>query len=102
MSKIRGLNRYDPYVKVFRGENVDLIEPVLDDADLVLILTDHEEFRRIDVNDVAQRVRTKLVFDTRNCLDRDVWEKAGFICRLLGDGTGLEILGKVERETAVT
>ena len=93
---------YDPYVKFFRGECISQIEPVLDGADLVLVLTDHAEFGKIDPNKIARRVNSKLVFDTRNCLNREAWEEAGFVYRLLGDGKSLEIVTSGQREAAAT
>ncbi len=75
---------------------------MLDGADLVLVLTDHAEFGKIDPNKIARRVNSKLVFDTRNCLNREAWEEAGFVYRLLGDGKSLEIVTSGQREAAAT
>jgi len=35
---------------------------------------------------VAQLVKTKIIIDTRNSLNRKDWESAGFKYVLLGDG----------------
>ncbi|MBY0123498.1 nucleotide sugar dehydrogenase [Bacillus sp. S/N-304-OC-R1] len=58
----------DPYVKSFRScnkkiETVDLTKELLNDADLVLVTTDHTDF---DYNMIAQE--SKVIFDTRNAL----------------------------------
>ncbi|WP_066290276.1 nucleotide sugar dehydrogenase [Bacillus sp. FJAT-29937] len=58
----------DPYVKSFRScdqqvETVELSKELLNDADLVLVTTDHTDF---DYNMIAQE--SKVIFDTRNAL----------------------------------
>ncbi|WP_278279212.1 UDP binding domain-containing protein [Syntrophomonas palmitatica] len=41
---------------------------VVKDADMILILTDHDEFKSLDYNKLASHMRTSLLFDTRNIL----------------------------------
>jgi UDPglucose 6-dehydrogenase len=41
-------------------------------------MTDWPEFRHLDWSDVAQRVRGRLLVDSRNFLDREQVEAAGF------------------------
>lgn len=58
----------DPYVKSFKAggkriETVSLTEELLQDADLVLVTTDHTDF---DYNLIAKE--SKVIFDTRNAL----------------------------------
>ncbi|WNS75118.1 nucleotide sugar dehydrogenase [Bacillus sp. DTU_2020_1000418_1_SI_GHA_SEK_038] len=58
----------DPYVKSFRScdqqvETVELSKELLNEADLVLVTTDHTDF---DYNMIAQE--SKVIFDTRNAL----------------------------------
>jgi UDPglucose 6-dehydrogenase len=47
-------------------------------ADLVLVLTEWNEFRELDATAVAAVVASPIVIDGRNCLDRDAWRAAGF------------------------
>ena len=63
------------------------IEDVLRDATLIVILTDHNEYKSLDPTVVARTVKRKLVLDTRNAIGRKVWERAGFQVFTLGDGT---------------
>lgn len=50
-------------------------------ADLLLVLTEWEEFRLLDPTELNNVVRSRLVFDGRNCLDRAKWEEAGWSYR---------------------
>jgi UDPglucose 6-dehydrogenase len=82
---------YDPAV------GTDTIRPelasvtVVDDpylmakeADGLVILTEWPEFRTLDWARLAETVRTPVVVDTRNLLDKDVLRRAGFTWTGLG------------------
>ncbi len=79
------LSIYDPHVKHFKYE-LSGFEETFSDADLILVLTAHNEFRYIDPDGVGKLMRNKAIFDTRNCMSRDKWENAGFKTFLLGCG----------------
>jgi UDPglucose 6-dehydrogenase len=53
-------------------------------ADLVLHLTEWREFREVDIEDVGDVARRKLLFDGRNALDLDAWRARGWAARGLG------------------
>ncbi|RKJ31907.1 UDP-N-acetyl-D-mannosamine dehydrogenase, partial [Butyricicoccus sp. 1XD8-22] len=53
------------------------------EADILLFLTDHNEFK--EYNPLSISARNKIVFDTKNCLNREAWQEAGFQYHLLGD-----------------
>jgi UDPglucose 6-dehydrogenase len=57
---------------------VDTADAALAGADLVLVLTEWDEFRALDASAVAALVASPVVIDGRNCLDRDAWRAAGF------------------------
>lgn len=95
------VNVYDPHVvSQFEGK-VDALEECVDGADLVLILTDHNEFKSLDINMISERMRTKQVFDTKNILSRDEWEEQGFSFHLLGDGKHKQIRSESLNSVAV-
>ena len=50
----------------------------LEDADLVLLLTEWNEFVRLDPDEAADRVATPVVIDGRNALDARRWREAGW------------------------
>ncbi|MEO7980504.1 MAG: UDP-glucose/GDP-mannose dehydrogenase family protein [Sporichthyaceae bacterium] len=53
-------------------------------ADLVLHLTEWQEFREMDPSVLADVVRKKVVIDGRNALDRERWRDAGWTYGSLG------------------
>jgi UDP-N-acetyl-D-mannosaminuronic acid dehydrogenase len=63
------------------------LDQVLQNASLIVLLTDHQEYRSLVPREVAGRMRNKLVYDTRNALDHKEWKAAGFVVHLLGKGS---------------
>ena len=53
-------------------------------ADLVLHLTEWQEFREMDPAGLSAVVRQKVVIDGRNALDRERWREAGWVYGSLG------------------
>ncbi|MER2108102.1 MAG: nucleotide sugar dehydrogenase [Solibacillus sp.] len=81
-----GLNvvSYDPHIKENKHRTqTQSLQEATEQADVLLFLTDHNEFKTYDASTIT--AKHKIVFDTKNCLNRDVWEKAGFDFNLLGD-----------------
>jgi UDP-N-acetyl-D-mannosaminuronic acid dehydrogenase len=76
---------HDPFVKHAPVAQHSLID-CLNGADCLLLLTDHDGYQGLDVADVARRMRTKQLFDTRNMLEHEAWRAAGFTVRVLGGG----------------
>ena len=80
---------YDPYVKTFEYPLEDLKECVKN-ADVILVITDHKDFKEFkeeEIREIYHLMRSKIVIDTRNILKHDLWRKAGFYVKLLGDGS---------------
>ena len=74
---------YDPYVKNYEFALANLEEAFLA-SDLVLVLADHNEFKYLAADELGPLMRTKQVFDARNCLHHDKWKVAGFTVKALG------------------
>ncbi|POZ58086.1 UDP-N-acetyl-D-mannosamine dehydrogenase [Lysinibacillus sphaericus] len=75
---------YDPHIKENKhATQTQSLEEATKEADIIVVLTDHNEFKAMDA--AAITVKTKIVFDTKNCLNRDKWQEAGFQFHLLGD-----------------
>lgn len=53
-------------------------------ADVTLVLTEWDEFRRLEPKDLDSLVRQRRIVDGRNCLDREKWRTAGWMYRGLG------------------
>jgi UDPglucose 6-dehydrogenase len=60
------------------------IETTLKDAELVLHLTEWKIYRELDPAKMKSLVKTAIIIDGRNALDRDTWRNAGWRFRALG------------------
>src|SRR6201991_3027616 len=60
------------------------VEEACDRADAVLVLTEWQEFFDLDPSQLADRVRSRVVVDGRNCLDVRKWQQAGWRVHCLG------------------
>ena len=75
----------DPARKVFA--TLDYAESAIDAcvaADVVLVLTEWAEFRRLVPAELATLVRQRRIIDGRNCLDPYAWRAAGWTFRGVG------------------
>ncbi len=68
-----------PTLKYAEGVN-DAVK----DADLILHLTEWKEYRQIDPAALGSLVKSKIVIDGRNMLDRTLWRNAGWKFHALG------------------
>ena len=57
---------YDPYVK----SDVDSLSDLLKKSDYLLLITDHKEFKEIELN-LLKENNIKIIIDGRNCLDKE-------------------------------
>lgn len=78
MLKLRGYNVaiYDPHVA--NPEYVGL-EKAVEEADIALILTDHNEYKNMDLAMIASKMKNPVMFDTRNIVKN-------------AEGTGLTVI----------
>jgi UDPglucose 6-dehydrogenase len=60
------------------------VTDTLADADVVVVVTEWQEFRQIDPISALAVVRGAFVVDGRNCLDAEKWRSAGWTYRGLG------------------
>ncbi|WP_400993982.1 UDP-glucose dehydrogenase family protein [Agromyces sp. GXQ0307] len=65
-------------------EYVDTAQDALEDAELVVLVTEWSEYRDLDPEHVAKLMETARVIDARNVLDPVAWREAGFVYRGLG------------------
>jgi UDP-N-acetyl-D-mannosaminuronic acid dehydrogenase len=78
---------YDPHLNHSPLANtVHSLEATVEDADCLLILTDHREFKTLTPAAVGDKMRHKVLIDTRNTVSHEDWRRAGFEVHLLGDG----------------
>jgi UDP-N-acetyl-D-mannosaminuronic acid dehydrogenase len=84
-----GVRAFDPYMNFPHKEMEFLVESSKDafmGADGILILVDHMHFKPLHPEATGNLLSNKFILDTRNTLERDAWQNAGFIVKLLGDG----------------
>jgi len=60
------------------------INSTLKDAEIVLHLTEWKIYREIDPAQIKKLVKSAIMIDGRNALDRDLWRAAGWKFRALG------------------
>ncbi len=84
------VNVYDPKAldnaqRLFPTLNYAVsVEEACDRADAVLVLTEWRQFVDLDPDDLAGRVRARVIVDGRNCLDVSRWRQAGWKVYRLG------------------
>ena len=84
------VNVYDPKAldnaqRLFPTLNYAVsVEEACERADAVLVLTEWRQFVDLDPDDLADRVRARVVVDGRNCLDAARWQRAGWRVYRLG------------------
>ncbi|MFW5986257.1 MAG: nucleotide sugar dehydrogenase [Halanaerobiales bacterium] len=75
---------HDPHVEEF-GRELEGVDSALEDADCILIGADHKEFKELSPELAAELMETKIIFDTKNIIERQKWERAGFEVYKIGD-----------------
>lgn len=75
---------YDPHIKENKhATQTQSLQQATAEADIIVVLTDHNEFKALQPSQLVPK--HKIVFDTKNCLNRNEWQQAGFEFHLLGD-----------------
>ncbi len=62
------------------------LEQAVADAEVILLLVDHEAFKGLDPDLVGALVRRKRILDARHVLDAAAWRGRGFEVAVLGNG----------------
>lgn len=72
----------DPYVKDYKMS----IEKVLKGAQALVLMTDHDQYRKLNLVKLKKLMRTKpIIIDGRNLFDKDKAKKLGFIYKGIGN-----------------
>ncbi|MDI3193557.1 UDP-glucose/GDP-mannose dehydrogenase family protein [Pseudarthrobacter sp. AL07] len=64
----------------------------LEGAELVLLLTEWDEYRRLSPAVAADLVRRRVILDARNVLDVVAWQAEGWVVRGLGTNAGASVV----------
>lgn len=84
---------YDPHVLASNplGLSAPSLEKAVEQSDCVVLLTDHTAFDTLDPFSIGERMRNRIVVDTRNALAHAAWQEAGFRVLVVGDGRQEEV-----------
>jgi len=78
---------YDPYTREgFGAERADTLEDAVSGADVMLIVTDHPEFKNIDLEAIGRLMRNRIIVDGRRIIEPHQALRYGF--RYYGIGYG--------------
>ncbi|MCH7905087.1 MAG: nucleotide sugar dehydrogenase [Armatimonadetes bacterium] len=80
------IRAHDPHVAPDGLDCFKTVEEAVDGADAVVLLVDHREYWQI-TPETLQRMAGRSIFDTRSCLDEQLFLDAGYEYRLLGAGS---------------
>jgi UDPglucose 6-dehydrogenase len=74
---------FDPTVRIIppairQAEIADSVETSCEGAELLLVLTEWNQFSQINPFVIAEKMTSKRIIDCRNILDPDTWSEAGF------------------------
>lgn len=70
---------YDPYTpETFGAEKANSLEEAAKNANAIVIVTDHPEFKTINLNTLGRIMRAKILIDGRRVIDPYQAYKAGF------------------------
>jgi UDPglucose 6-dehydrogenase len=75
----QGMDNFAKYFPDIKINFASTITQGLDNADGLVILTDWDDFKKIDLQSLNSSMKQKIIFDGRNMLDRVECEKAGFV-----------------------
>ncbi|MDA2977898.1 MAG: UDP-glucose/GDP-mannose dehydrogenase family protein [Actinomycetota bacterium] len=81
------ISSFDPIVKSVENLSMKVsadIEQNVTGADAIVLLTEWQEFKEIDPKEISDLVTQKIIIDSRNLLNKNKWEKAGFT--FIGNG----------------
>lgn len=74
---------YDPHVKQ-SPFNLYSLEEAFKGSHLVLLLSEHIEFKYLLPSELGKLMQRKILFDTKNCLEHASWKNSGFEVNILG------------------
>jgi len=80
---------FEPFKPDFQVEgtrNAQSLEESIKDADVLLLLVGHAQFKELDPTAIRKQTSAKIIVDAVNGWERDAWESAGFDFYRIGDG----------------
>jgi UDP-N-acetyl-D-mannosaminuronic acid dehydrogenase len=78
---------WEPFKPTADVSGIDMassLESALEDAEAIVLLVNHTEFRQLEPAQIAKQTKARLVLDTVNAWDTVPWQSAGFEVFRLG------------------
>jgi UDP-N-acetyl-D-mannosaminuronic acid dehydrogenase len=83
---------YDPYTsESFGAERASTIEGAVRDADVIVVVTDHPEFKKLDLDMLGRLVKHKIIVDGRRIIEPHHAIKYGFSYYGIGYGRAFKV-----------
>lgn len=83
------VSAYEPFKPDYGVEHVNMthsLQAAIQDAEIIILLVGHDEFKKLDPAEVKKWTRATRVLDTVNGWNTEAWQKAGFEVIKLGKG----------------
>jgi len=75
------ISAYDPMIREkIKGYNIEICKSpaeAVEGADVLVIMTDWEEFKKINYHSLTKSMRNRIVFDTKSILDSSKFNESG-------------------------
>ena len=75
---------YQPDANIRDINMASSLDAAIKDADMLLLLVKHREFKNFQPDNIASRTKARIVVDTVNAWDAAEWQRAGFQLHRLG------------------
>lgn len=82
------VHAWEPFAPNAKLEGITMasdFDSAIKDADAILLLVSHSQFRTLNPVSVASNTKARIVVDTVNAWNRKEWQSAGFAFHRLGD-----------------
>ncbi len=84
-AKVKAWEPFKPDADMKGIDMASSLHDAIKDADAILLLVNHTEFKKLNPIDIAQATNARLVIDCVHAWDAAEWQSAGFNLYLLGD-----------------
>ena len=85
-ASVKAFEPFAPNVTLPNVNTVASLQEALSDADAVLLLVAHSQFKELDADEIANLMSGRVAVDTVNGWDAEIWKNAGFTLTRLGVG----------------
>jgi UDP-N-acetyl-D-mannosaminuronic acid dehydrogenase len=85
-AQVKAWEPFKPDAKLAGINMSPTFEDAIKDADALLLLVNHTEFRQFNPLEIAGKTKARILIDTVNGWNNEAWKNAGFDVHLLGVG----------------